>query len=184
MKLSLKKSLIAAAMVCTIGGGIWYYTSVYERGPVYDFNEKRDTQAILDIFKSDWYWLISSDDYSPEFMLKNRAPNNREPEYIGKLRIKVLRENDQFVGFAAYYMKSKYVGYLLFIAIKTELRGKRYGETLIRYVLNDLQHMGAQKIQLVTRTNNLRGQGLYNRVGFVEVGRDDEFVYFEYTPAV
>lgn len=171
----------AAIFTMSLGAGIFYYLSI-PRGPIYDFDPARDTQDILQVFERDWYWLVSSDDYSPEFMLKYRAPG-RNPLYIGRLRIKVLRENDAFVGFTAYYMKTSDLGFLLFLAVDPEFRGKGYGDTLTRYALNDLIRMGTKRIRLVTRTDNIPAQKLYSRMGFRETSRDDEgFVYFEYTP--
>ena len=102
---------------------------------------------------------------------------------MGRLRIKVLREHDAFVGFTAYYMKTSDLGLLLFLAVNPEFRGKGYGDMLTRYALNDLIRVGAKRIRLVTRTCNIPAQKLYKRVGFKETSRDDEgFVYFEYVP--
>ena len=171
----------AAIFTMSLGAGIFYYLSI-PRGPIYDFDPARDTQDILQVFERDWYWLVSSDDYSPEFMLKYRAPG-RNPLYIGRLRIKVLRKKDAFVGFTSYYMKTSDLGFLLFLAVDPEFRGKGYGDTLTRYALNDLIRMGTKRIRLVTRTDNIPAQKLYSRMGFRETSRDDEgFVYFEYTP--
>ena len=49
-----------------------------------------DTQEILKIFDRDRYWLLSSEDYSPEYMLKHRAPNQFELQYMGVLRSKYI----------------------------------------------------------------------------------------------
>lgn len=176
-----KRHISAAIFTLFIGAGIFYYLSI-PCGPIYDFDPARDTQDILQVFERDWYWLVSSDDYSPEFTLKYRAPS-RNPLYIGRLRIKVLRENDDFVGFTAYYMKTSDLSFLLFLAVNPEFRGKGYGDALTRYALNDLISMGTKRIRLVTRTDNIPAQKLYSRMGFRETSRNDEgFVYFEYTP--
>ena len=174
----LKKLLLASAIVAVLGAGIGYYVLV-PRGPIYKYDVERDTQKILDLFKSDWYWLVSSPDYSPEFMLKHRAPS-KNPLHLGRLKIKVLRENNEFVGFIAYYMKMATTGLILFIAVEPEFRGKRYGEQLMRYALDDLVHLGAKVIRLTTRPANVSGQNLYKRIGFYETSRDEEFVHFEY----
>jgi ribosomal protein S18 acetylase RimI-like enzyme len=149
----------------------------------YEFNAARDTQPILNLFDQNWHWLVSSDDYSPEFTLKYLAPS-RNPLYVGKLKINVLRQHNQLIGFVAYYMKSADLGFLLFLAVDKKFRKKQYGETLLRFGLDQLADMGAKRIQLVTRTTNFPAQRLYQRVGFYEISRDqpEGFVYFEYIP--
>ncbi len=179
-----KKLGIGLGVTATLlGVGISYYLSV-SRGPIYDFDYARDAQEVLAIFERDWYWLVSSsrEHYSPEFTLKYRTPK-RNPLYFGRFCIKVLREGDAFVGFVAYFMETSDLGDLRFLAVNPEFRGKGYGDKLTRYALNDLICMGAKRIQLVTRTDNIPSQTLYKRLGFYETSRDNEgFVYFEYTP--
>ncbi len=175
--------LLVCVAVFGLGPGTWYMFTK-QTGPIYEFNYDRDRQPILDIFNQNWYWLISSDDYSPEFMMKYHAPNHYDPAYVGKLQIKVLREKiqneDTFIGFVAYYLKKPTEGQLLFLAVRPEFRGKRYGEQLINYALADLKKRGAKVVKLVTRTTNENAQKLYTRVGFKETSREDGYVYFEY----
>jgi len=174
-----KLSIFAGITAAVLGAGILYYV-LAPRGPIYDFDPARDTQKILAIFEHNWHWLISSKDYSPEFMLKHRAPS-KDPLYVGSLHIKVLREQNKLAGFTAYYMKKKRLGQLLFLAVSQEFRGKGYGEQLVRYALKDLANMGASRVRLVTRTANFPAHRLYNRIGFYEVEHhEDGFVYFEY----
>jgi len=177
---SWKKLTIFAGITATVlSAGILYYAFA-PRGPIYDFDPARDTQEILAIFEHNWHWLISSDDYSPEFMLKHRAPS-KDPLYVGSLHIKVLREQNKLAGFTAYYMKKKGLGQLLFLAVGQEFRGKGYGEQLVQYVLKDFADMGASCVRLVTRTTNFPAHRLYNRIGFHEIKpHEDGFVYFEY----
>jgi ribosomal protein S18 acetylase RimI-like enzyme len=173
-----------SALLCTLGlvlAGLWYWS--HREGPIYDFDYKRDAQEILKIFERDRYWLLMSEDFSPEFMLKYRAPNPYEIQYLGRLHIKVLREKDQFAGFAAYYMKEAGLGWLLFLDVNPDFRGKnkRCAEKLLKYALEDMKKMGAASVKLFTRTDNLRAQGLYRRVGFHEISRDNAGgMYFQY----
>lgn len=162
-----------------IGSGLWFWFNI--QGPIYDFNDQRDTQEILKIFKRDRYWLLASEDYSPEFMLKYRAPN-QELKYMGRLHIKVWREKENFVGFTAYYMKTPEFGFLLFLGVNPEFRGKQkgYAEKLLKYALGQLQKMGAHYTQLCTRVDNKPARGLYKRVGFHEISVEDGFVYYQY----
>jgi len=176
-----KKGIFASiAAAILVGIGIFYYASI-NYGPIYEFDEVRDTQKILQIFDDDWYWLIESEDYSPEFMLKHRAPN-KDPMYVGSLHIKVLREKNKLAGFTAYYLKKKGLYQVLFLAVNKNYRGKGYGEQLLRYALQDTKRLGAKKVRLVTRSANFPAQRLYKRVGFeqVDVREDGKFIYFEY----
>ena len=162
-----------------VASGLWFWFNT--GGPISDFNDARDTQEILKIFERDRYWLLASPDYSPEFMMKYRAPN-QELKYMGRLNIKVWREKEKFVGFTAYYMKAPGYGFLLFLDINPEFRGKEkgYAEKLLRYALGQLKMMGAEYVQLCTRIDNMPAQGLYRRVGFHEISKEDGFVYFQY----
>lgn len=142
------------------------------------FQEDRDTKEILNLIEKDRYWLIASPHYSSELMLKNRNPNPSEAEYEGKLDIKVLYDQNQFVGFVAYYLKNFYTGQVLFLAVKDDFRGKGYGKQLLEYAIAQLKRQGASVAFLVTRVSNLKAQAVYKKVGFAEAKRDDEFVYF------
>ena len=79
-------------------------------------------------------------------------------------------------------MKTPQFGFLLFLAVNPEFRGKQkgYAEKLLKYALGEMKMMGAEYVQLCTRVNNLPARGLYRRVGFHEISEDDGFVYFQY----
>jgi len=172
-----KKIILAVAGIAALGAGIYYvYTP---RGPIYEYNEARDTQSILDLFRKNWYWLTASEDYSPEFMLKYRTPTRSFSDF-GKMHIKVLRVNGKFAGFVAYFMETDTLGDLRFIVLKEGMRGKGYAQKLMRYAINDMIKMGAKHIKLVTRTDNLSGQKLYERTGYKEMSRVDGFVNYMY----
>lgn len=177
------KAAVAVLSIMAGAGLAYYVTHARETGPIYDFNESRDAQAVKKIFKDDWYWL-SNRDYIPEnidFVLKTHSPNEYEPRYYGKMNIKVLRENDTLVGFITYYMLNFYEGKILFLAINPDFRGKRYGEPLLKYAINDLfDHKGATVVRLVTRVDNASARKLYTRIGFTQMGIDeaDGFVHY------
>lgn len=169
-----------------IGGWIAHrFFVARESGPIYTYNDTRDRADATKLFKEDWYWL-STRPYSDEYvhyLLDTRSPNNDEPQYKGKLNISVLREKDgAFVGFVAYYLRSPFEGQLLFLAVRKEFRGKRYGQLLLHHGISELFRMGATDVWLVTRVENLSAQKLYNRFGFKETSRTPEFVYFSILP--
>ena len=181
-----KKIIKITAVILALSFGsfaIYYYFPQPQEAvapeQIQDFNESRDTQDILDIFKQDKYWLLSSPDYSPEHMLSTKSPNKEDARYFGKLTIKVLRENDTFIGFVAYYMKNFFIGTVLFLDVKPEFRGKGYAQKLMRYAIDDLKKQGASIITLVTRTENHAAQAVYKKMGFTKTHEDDGYVYFD-----
>lgn len=177
----LKITLTAVVLAAGIGVGFFIYrsTEMASSGAIQEFDPTRDTKPILAIFERDWYWLVAGDDYSPEFMLAHRAPK-QDPLYAGRMRIKVIRDDGTLIGFVAYYMKNDKLGYLNFVDINPEYRGKRYAEKLVRYAMDDMKTMGAKKIDLVTRPSNANAQALYRRLGFVLTQQDPEFVFYSY----
>ena len=171
--------LIVAGMLASIGTGLIYvYRQLTLEKEIVEFEDKRDTQDILDMFQRDWHWLVSSEDYSPQFTLKYRTPN-QDLKNIGRLKIKVIRKDENMVGFIAYYMKTATNGFLLFLDVNPSYRGKGYSEKLIKYALDDFKKLGATTVRLVTRTTNLHAQNLYKRLGFHETSRDDGYVWFQ-----
>lgn len=179
-------SIVILICIALFGAtGTWYFLN-RQTGPISEFNYDRDREGISNIFKDNWRWLIADGDtYDPEFMMKHHAPNNYDPYYVNKLKIKVLRERfdgkDTFIGFTTYYMLNPTLGRIQFVAIRSEFRGKRYGEQLTKFALDDLKNMGAKKVKILTRTDNTAALKLYTRVGFKEINRDDKYVNLEFT---
>lgn len=160
--------------------GLLYYLSI-EKGPIYEYNAKRDKKPLLDLFYKDWYWFINvpKGQYSPEFTFQYKTPK-RDPRYYGKLIVKVLRENDIFMGFTAYYKINFYKGRLLFLAIDEKFRRRGFGEMLSRYALEDLFKRGCSIILVLTRTEN-KARLLYKKLGFKETKLEDGFVHYAIT---
>jgi len=168
------KLLFGLTVIASIAVVGWWF---FNRSPVQEFNYDRDAKEITKIFDRDRYWLTTSPDYSPEFMLKTQSPNPYDIRYFGQLQIRVLWEKGSFVGFTAYYMKTPTLGFILFMDVNPEFRGKRYGEILMHYDFADLKRRGATRVELFTRTNNERALKLYKRVGMVETSYVDVGVY-------
>ena len=177
-KSTVSKILYALAAVGLIASGFaWYYRSTCDR--VANYSPSRDRAFLLKLFDDNWDWLISSPDYNPEHTLDTSSPNHYEPQYFGQLILKVMVVDGKPVGLAAYYMRKFYLGSILFVAVDEQYRGKGYAQKLVNYAMKDLYARGAQKVELVTRTDNYRAQNLYQKIGFKEVGRDDTFVEYE-----
>lgn len=177
------KIIVGACIVGSLGAASYYFYYVQNSDAILDFNELRDTQFILDSFKRDWHWLVEGFDYSPEYMLQNRA-SSKKAEHKGNLTIKVGYHDKTPVGFVIYFMKNFYLGDVRFIDVAPEFRSKGWSDKLLDYAMNDLLKRGSSKIELVTRTTNLPAQKLYTRHGFKEASREDGFVYYEYMPSL
>lgn len=181
---STTKLLLIFALSCVAVGGAYYYhthrTVFFMQGPISEYDATRDKQEILQLFKSDIYWLSANPDYNAEYMLDNRAPGGESGRYSGQMQIKVLRDNDAFVGFVAYYKKSADEGFLNFVCVKPEMRGKHYAEKLMKYAEDDFRAQGVHRIKLLTRTINHRARALYTRMGYTVTSIDEigGFVYY------
>jgi len=185
MKSFLKRALFFASVTGALGTGIIYYGQ-FERGPVYEFNFERDTQAVLKLFSDNWYWLLAtpSDEEFPayylndlNFMLKYHSPNT-DIRNAGRLKIKTLRDDGELAGFTTYYKDPSGKGHIQFLAVSEKFRGKGFGEQLMRYALYDLKKMGVKHIELFTRPTNYAAQKVYHKVGMNETHRNERFVYF------
>ncbi|HLC07042.1 MAG TPA: GNAT family N-acetyltransferase [Candidatus Babeliales bacterium] len=165
-----------------LGIGIYnYYRHAIPQDNIYDFNATRDTNAIMDIFNQNWYWLLASPESSPAFMIKHRTYDTN-PVHFGSLHIKVLRESDKLAGFTAYYMETPTQGRLLFLAVDHAFRGRGYGRILALRAMQELFKMGADHIALWTRVSNLPAQKIYRELGFQEMFDENGYLYFEFWP--
>lgn len=178
-----KKRVVLGALfsLCIAAAGSFYYYSHKIALPIYTYNKQRDYKDIVDLFELERFWLTTTTDYSPHYMLDFMAPH-KGAFYRGKLHVHVARPDNVFAGFTAFYMHDTKTGMILFLATRPELRGKGYGKMLIISAIKELKKMGAKKVNLVTRTTNLPAQRVYVSLGFDEITRDEQgFVYYEYT---
>ncbi|KKP29756.1 MAG: Ribosomal protein S18 alanine N-acetyltransferase [candidate division TM6 bacterium GW2011_GWF2_30_66] len=168
---------VTAISAMLVAGLVYKFYS--EKSPITDFVYSRDAESILKIFDKDWYWLVASsrEEYSPDFMLKNRA-YDRDPAHFGKLDIKVLRENNKLAGFTAYFNKKIYEGFLLYVGVDRDFRGEGYGEKLTNYAVEDMFANGCNIVKLITRTENIKARSLYKKLGFEETLVDGGYVYY------
>ena len=143
-----------------------------------NYNPKRDYQGITNNLKADEYWLFEEGlKFDVDHMLKTKSPD-KNPQYYGKLAIKVLLEKEKFAGFITYHKTGYHRGRIQFLSVSKDFRGKSYGKKLVNYALKDLFNQGCTEVSLVTRTDNIPAQKIYNDLGFKEISRDKKFVYF------
>lgn len=137
----------------------------------------RDKEHILKLFADNWYWFVATGTYfDPEGFL-----NTGEKELQGKgksdAKIFVYCLQGKPLAFISYY-KLGTLGKLQFVGNdKENTANYEYVEKLVQFALDDLRKMGANRVELLTRTDNLNDRALYKKLGFSEVdyyGEDDE----------
>jgi ribosomal protein S18 acetylase RimI-like enzyme len=168
-------------LVGTVIAGIslWRYTTGSSEG-IYTYNPSTDRAFVIDMFKQDWYWLISdySPDYSVEHMLDTKSAS-REPQDFGKLIIKTYRVKGKPVGFICYYKGELLEGRILFLSVDKTYRGKGYARTLLNFALDDLKKQGIRVARMFTRVDNERGRKLYTGLGFKQIWTDGAYLMYE-----
>lgn len=130
--INLRSALIIGLLVCGAAGagGYYYYYQTHKLhlNELIDFEYDRDFADIHSIFERNWYWLMPypQEEYDPQYLptvFKEYAPQ-ANPLKKGTLTIKVIRHEGHVIAFAAYHMKSKTSGFLLFVAVDNNYRGK------------------------------------------------------------
>jgi ribosomal protein S18 acetylase RimI-like enzyme len=174
--MNIKRTVKILVMISGLAVGSYYgYQAVQkyaaQQGAIRSYGTPQDEAFIKNQFKENWYTLIATPTYDVDFMLQKKAPNDREPQFFGKMAIKMLYENNQPIGFITYYMQTSYQGDILFLVIGKDHRGKRHGEKLLNYAFDELKKQGAKTVKIFTRTENTSAQKLYTRIGFVETHR-------------
>lgn len=181
---SLKIILGILSSVALMSGIAYYF--FMPRSEIVEFQYDRDAKGVLKIFYDDWYWLFPGDDYSPEYILENRAPSSEwyQRKYKGKLNIKVLRRDGKIAGFTTYYKKNYYEGVIQFIAVAPDFRRQGLATKLTVYAIDQLFKMGLPKVTLTTRRNN-PARRIYEGLGFTMTGDDgnvdayDQLVFYK-----
>ena len=131
------KIFLAIALVGALGASAWYFSARSEG--VFDYNPQEDQAFVINLFKNDWYWLISdasSKSYSVEHMLDYKA-SSKDKE--GDLILKIYRVKGKPVGFVAYYPRELFIGQILFVSVDKSQRGKGYARKMVSSALKDLK---------------------------------------------
>jgi len=174
-----KYGLIILFTLLTILGTIVLYQKIYYENSIQNYKPSRDRQFILDLFKKNWYWLTANDQLSPENVLDTSSLVYPDGSRKADLTIKVYLENNNPIGFIAYYKKRLYQGIIQFIAVDDKYRGKGYAQKLLNYAIDDLRHRGCINIKLLTRMSNHPARATYTKVGFKKLWSDEEYIMYE-----
>lgn len=137
------------------------------------FDDARDMDELVKIFDADRQWFIRKPSYS--IAEKIRKNMQKEDASDNKLYISVLRDQDTLVGFIIYR-----AGYVDYLGVSKDHRGKRYGEKLLTHAIEEMKKMGKRKVRLGMFTGNEAAHKLYTRFGFYEIDHGCSTVQFEY----
>jgi len=146
-----------------------------------DYSVERDYKQVVDLFRRNLYWLDANPN-PPIERIFTYLSSRGNPDNKNSLTVKVLRSGSDLVGFVSYYMKSPVLGFVLYLAVDEQFRGRRFSDRLMKQAIDDLVSRGAQHIKLITRPTNISAQMVYERLGFRELGRNSVYVYYEYRP--
>ncbi|WP_233164770.1 GNAT family N-acetyltransferase [Pedobacter sp. ASV28] len=96
----------------------------------------------------------------------------------------VALDENQSVGFTQLYPKYSSVGLvknwiLNDLFVNPEYRKQGIGETLIKTAMNFAKEQGAAYVQLETAVDNFTAQSLYEQIGFVKQGPNEEFLLYK-----
>jgi GNAT superfamily N-acetyltransferase len=84
----------------------------------------------------------------------------------------IVHENEEPVGFAAYFEKAPSVFKLDKIYILPSQQGKGTGRFVIYYIINEIQKKGAIALQLQVHRQN-KARNFYEKFGFVVIDEKD-----------
>jgi ribosomal-protein-alanine N-acetyltransferase len=77
--------------------------------------------------------------------------------------------NDKIVGYVLFWLLPDAVD-IHNIAVHTEFRRKRIGQSLLHQVLEQARNRDSSRVTLEVRVSNIAAQKLYESVGFVSQG--------------
>ena len=168
--------------VFLVVGGIYYSSSPKDKIAasfgVYDY-EPRDKERAIKFFNDAHYLVTVSDLHDMNHLFDTKSPNHVLREYFGKLAIKVVRENDQLVGFITYYIKGACEGKIQLLVVGKEYRRRGYGTKLIKAAESELYSQGASHIEIAVRRGNKLTARLYERLQYKCIGSNERFYFYE-----
>ncbi len=152
------------------------------------YSEKRDKDALLQIYADNWYWLVADGvDFDPENFLStgNRSLDGKNRK---DAKILVYCRGGKPIAFVAYHLTSyPQIGAIRILGNNKDTEDYEYVEKLLQFALDDLEKMGAKIVDLSTRLDNARDLAVYEKLGFIQGGtygdddEDGEHKYVELT---
>lgn len=176
-----KMRLFGALLVC-LGLGLSFFWMQYSVKPIQAFIYERDAQFVKDIFVKDWYWLVADEsDLLHEDVeqllqhgyIEKRGGRSQDPAFI-----KMIVDDNKPQAFIVYYKQRAHRGYIQFLGVSPDARGKGYGKKLIKYALSDLFSKDCDYVYLTARLSNTKARSIYESVGFKEKYRDEKYIEY------
>mgnify|MGYP001772694662 CR=1 FL=1 len=112
---------------------------------------KSDLDAILEIYEENSEYLDPEDGRWIESIISSRSR---------RVRIYVLRNGEEIIGFALVYKKRE-LAYIDAIAVKREFRGRGAGTYFLRSLEDILRREGVERIFLTVKHSNMRALTFY-----------------------
>lgn len=180
-KLFPAKNIIYGAIAILIFASTTIYYFHENTGSyIVDYRASRDRAFILNMLNKNWHILVDNPNFSMEYILDNRRPSPREDDSQKFEYISVSYKDCNPTGFITYHMKNFYEGGIHLVAVEEKYRGQGIAAELVKEAIKKFKSLGAKKVTLLTREENLTAQKLYTRLGFKEYKRAYASVYYEY----
>lgn len=129
------------------------------------YNQKRDWNEIVDIFKEAWSSLECNRPYNENLIEQLFEEYTQDPN-ITKL-MKVMRYKDTTIGFITYYLRElEKQGSVEVMGIAKDHRRKYNGETLLNYAIDEMKNMGATHVLIHVKQDSEPALALYKKRGF------------------
>ena len=78
----------------------------------------------------------------------------------------VYMEGDEVVGYVAAEMQSAGSGYIDYLGVRSDHRGRGVGRVLVQAATDRLNELGATSVNLTVRESNVAARALYDSLGF------------------
>ncbi len=177
----MNKKLIAVVLSLCLaaGGGFMYYAGQPASiGSIKEYIPAVHKDFCMRQFKEHQWLLFADPNPKLDHILDTQSPNMYEPQFHGKMSIKLLYRDREPAGFVTYYMQTQYQGRILFLVVDSKFQGTGCGRTLMLHAIEELTKMGAKTIKLFTRHENIRAQKLYESLGFVKEDSDKVGLFY------
>lgn len=132
------------------------------------YQEARDRQALIGLFRQNREWLYGWRDKNAELAHFNGELARTKYGAPGFYWWNVARCDEQTVGFVTYRMRSPHAGHILFLEVDENFRRRGIGHQLMETAIAALKTKGAQVVTIDTGATNYRAQSVYKSLGFVQ----------------
>jgi|GEM_PF-6717043 len=134
---------------------------------VEEYNKERDWKAVTDIFRESWELLVLSGPYRENLIEILFTPHNKNDDSNLSKYMKVMRRDNQTIGFATLYMRDlEKQGSIEVFGIAKEHQRHYNGTTLLNYSIDELAKLGATHTLLHVAKSNEPAMAFYEKRGF------------------